>query len=184
MQMRRLLLPALATLCSTAPAYAQINWHAPRQAGKVWERKIDENNREARNRSAEQQAQAEAAEAAWDAPLTAADLQGTLARNRAEYERRLRLGKGFADQWLDRTARMERFKRSENGAPANARADTPGNSRLSAACSADALPAAKRKRMETEYASRFRNDGKASADAWAHEQGRRFRQKLTAQGTC
>jgi len=52
------------------------------------------------------------------------------------------------------------------------------------ACSADALPIADRRRMETEYVRRTRSDGKASADAWVREQGMRFRQKLTAQGVC
>lgn len=51
-------------------------------------------------------------------------------------------------------------------------------------CSADALPAADRRAMETEYVRRARADGKASADAWVHEQGRRFHAKLVASGTC
>ncbi|MEN3950013.1 hypothetical protein [Iodidimonas sp. SYSU 1G8] len=59
-----------------------------------------------------------------------------------------------------------------------------GSSAASAACSADALPAAERKRMEAEYVKRARNDGKASADAWVREQGKRFRLKLVADGAC
>ena len=60
-----------------------------------------------------------------------------------------------------------------------------GGSRAAAAkCSADALPAADRKRMEAEYMRRHRADGKASADAWVQEQGRRFRMKLIADGVC
>ncbi len=51
-------------------------------------------------------------------------------------------------------------------------------------CSADALPAADRRRMEVEYVRRLRADGKPSADAWVREQGMRFRQKLIAEGVC
>lgn len=51
-------------------------------------------------------------------------------------------------------------------------------------CSADALPAADRRRMETEYVRRAKSDGKASADAWVREQGIRFHQQLVAQGVC
>lgn len=51
-------------------------------------------------------------------------------------------------------------------------------------CSADALPAADRRQMETEYVRRVRADGKASADAWVREQGMRFRQELIDKGVC
>ena len=51
-------------------------------------------------------------------------------------------------------------------------------------CSADALPAEERRALETEYGRRFRSDGRASADAWIREQGRRFRQKLVEEGVC
>ncbi len=51
-------------------------------------------------------------------------------------------------------------------------------------CSADALPAADRRRLEADYVRRARADGKASADAWVREQGRQFRLKLIAQGVC
>lgn len=51
-------------------------------------------------------------------------------------------------------------------------------------CSADALPAAERRRMQIEYQRRLRADGKTSADAWVREQGRRFHQRLVAQGVC
>jgi hypothetical protein len=54
----------------------------------------------------------------------------------------------------------------------------------SSRCSADALPAAERGRMQTEYQRRVQTDGKASADAWAREQARQFRQRLVAQGVC
>lgn len=56
--------------------------------------------------------------------------------------------------------------------------------RSASKCSADALPAADRKRMEAEYMRRLRADGKASADAWVREQGRRFHMKLVADGVC
>lgn len=51
-------------------------------------------------------------------------------------------------------------------------------------CSADALPVADRRRMEAEYIRRAKSDGKASADAWVQEQGKRFHQKLVAEGVC
>jgi len=51
-------------------------------------------------------------------------------------------------------------------------------------CSADALPAAERSRMQAEYKRRVIAEGKASADAWVREQGRLFRQKLVDQGVC
>lgn len=182
--MRVTALSAVA-LCLGLPtfAYAQINWHAPRAAGRVWEDKIDENNRQDRQRTAEQRAQAAAADAAWEAPLSTEDLQGTLSHNRDEYERQLRLGKGFADNWLDRTARMERFKR-DNGGNIAATSAAPRAIKADANCSADALPIPERRQMETEYVSRFKNDGRASADAWAQEQGRRFRKKLQGDGIC
>jgi hypothetical protein len=51
-------------------------------------------------------------------------------------------------------------------------------------CSADALPIAERRRMQAEYQRRLRADGKSSADAWVNEQGRRFRERLAAEGVC
>ena len=51
-------------------------------------------------------------------------------------------------------------------------------------CSADALPIAERRRMQAEYQRRLRADGKSSADAWVKEQGRRFRERLVAEGVC
>lgn len=62
--------------------------------------------------------------------------------------------------------------------------DKKGRVKPSGACSADALPAADRRRMEQEYMRRARADGKASADAWVREQGRRFHLKLVADGVC
>ncbi|MFV0625432.1 hypothetical protein ACBY01_15665 [Sphingomonas sp. ac-8] len=75
----------------------------------------------------------------------------------------------------DRYDREQRAKQnSRNGVP----------TRTSAACSADALPAAERRHLEIEYVQRARADGKASADAWVREQGKRYRLKLIAQGIC
>lgn len=59
-----------------------------------------------------------------------------------------------------------------------------GQARPSTDCSADALPAADRRRMEIEYVRRVRSDGRASADAWVREQGQRFRLRLVAEGIC
>lgn len=109
--MRIAALAILSAICFSTSAQAQIDWRAPGAAGKVWGDKIDENNREARNRTPEERARADAADAAWDAPLSQADIAATLKRNRAEYDRKLRLGKGHADRWLDRTARLERLER-------------------------------------------------------------------------
>lgn len=119
--MGRLLLSILAMLGLATPAYAQIDFRSPRAAGKVWEKKIIENNHESRNQGAE----ANAADAAWEAPLTETDLRATLERNRAEYDRRLgRYGKGHTDRWLDRLARSERLERSANtGTSADSRPD-------------------------------------------------------------
>jgi hypothetical protein len=38
--------------------------------------------------------------------------------------------------------------------------------------------------MEVQYVRRLKEDGKASADAWVNEQGRRFHAKLVAEGKC
>lgn len=62
--------------------------------------------------------------------------------------------------------------------------DDRASASSSAGCSADALPAADRRRMEAEYVRRARTDGRSSADAWVREQGIRFRQQLVAQGVC
>lgn len=176
-------LVVLGALCMAAAAEAQINWHAPRAAGRVWEDKIDENNRQARNRTPEQRAEAEAADAAWNAPLSIGDIEYTLARHKADYERRLRLGKSFADEWLDRTARMDRFKREGSGAVRQS-PDTQASPAKVTACSADALPAAQRARMQREYSSRAEHDGVAAADDWAKMQGLQFYQRLVSEGKC
>lgn len=53
-----------------------------------------------------------------------------------------------------------------------------------ASCTADALPVARRRMLEAEYARRAASDGKASADAWIREEGMRFRRSLKAKGVC
>lgn len=85
---------------------------------------------------------------------------------------------GYANPLKLDTDRYDREQRAKSGN----RDGRP--SRTSAACSADALPAADRRRMEAEYIRRARADGKASADAWVREQGKQFRLKLVAQGIC
>ena len=62
--------------------------------------------------------------------------------------------------------------------------DKDDSAKPSRECSADALPASDRRRMEQEYVRRVRSDGKPSADAWVAEQGRKFRMKLVAEGVC
>lgn len=68
--------------------------------------------------------------------------------------------------------------------PANFGGATRFGTDTSQQCSADALPADRRRAMRAEYNERLRTDGKASADAWAGEQARRFRQQLVAEGVC
>jgi hypothetical protein len=68
-------------------------------------------------------------------------------------------------------------------------ADMPArpNARVQAAprpCSMDALPPTEKRRMISEYQRRQRVDGRASADAWATEEGNRFRRHLVAEGVC
>lgn len=62
-----------------------------------------------------------------------------------------------------------------------------GNSRsnsVSSRCFANSGPGPERRAMEAEHARRWKSDGKASADAWAAEQGRQYRAKLRAAGKC
>ncbi|MGE4323170.1 MAG: hypothetical protein AB7E60_09100 [Sphingobium sp.] len=85
---------------------------------------------------------------------------------------------GYANPLKLDTDRYDREQRAK----AKDRKKTP--TRTSATCSADALPAADRRRMEAEYVQRTKTDGKASADAWVREQGMRFRKQLIAQDVC
>ncbi len=82
---------------------------------------------------------------------------------------------GYANPLTLDTDRYQRDQRSGDRARPQAQ---------SRECSADALPAADRRRMEAEYVRRAQSDGKASADAWVREQGRQFHLKLVADGVC
>lgn len=65
------------------------------------------------------------------------------------------------------------------------RASTPSPRSAAAvarACSVDGLPAATRARMEADYDRRVREDGAASARAWALGEGQRHRARMRAQG--
>jgi hypothetical protein len=56
--------------------------------------------------------------------------------------------------------------------------------RASRPCSMDALPLTEKRRMIVEYQRRRRVQGQAEADAWATEEGNRFRRQLVAEGVC
>jgi hypothetical protein len=51
-------------------------------------------------------------------------------------------------------------------------------------CSSDVVPAAERRRLQTEYSRRLMRDGRRDADEWAAEQGRQFRTGLEREGIC
>lgn len=53
-----------------------------------------------------------------------------------------------------------------------------------AACSADAMPAADKRRIQAEYMRISRSEGRLAAERYARQQGLEFRQKLVAQGVC
>jgi len=59
-----------------------------------------------------------------------------------------------------------------------------GSNSVSSRCFANSGAGPDRRAMEAEYASRWKSDGKASADAWVAEQGRQYRAKLRAAGKC
>lgn len=82
----------------------------------------------------------------------------------------------------DRYRQEQADKRKQGAARSSSSHPSASSSRQT--CSADALPAADRKRMETEYARRMKTSGKASADAYVQRQGRLYRQKLEAEGIC
>jgi len=83
----------------------------------------------------------------------------------------------------DRDASDRQLVRTAYGNPGIHRVSA-NQSTASRQCSADALPAAERRRMQIEYQRRVRADGKTSADAWVKEQARRFHQQLVAEGVC
>lgn len=93
-----------------ADANAQVDYHRAQQAGKVWERKNDERNRQQRVRGDRRNSEG----VPFDAPLTDADRAWTLSQgsNRADYERlRRSVGRDNAERWLELTARQARAKR-------------------------------------------------------------------------
>ena len=51
-------------------------------------------------------------------------------------------------------------------------------------CSSSAIPAADKARLSAQYNRRLLTEGKTSADAWAAEQGRRYREMMEKQGIC
>lgn len=61
---------------------------------------------------------------------------------------------------------------------------TTGSNSVSSRCLADSGPGPERRAMEAEYARQLETRGKASADAWREEHGRRYRAKLVAAGKC
>ncbi len=69
----------------------------------------------------------------------------------------------------------DRYKREQN-------AKRP--TRQPAKCSADAMPAADKRRIEAEYARIAQTQGRTAAVNYARREGMRFRQKLVAQGVC
>lgn len=71
-------------------------------------------------------------------------------------------------------------------APTDAFAGRAGSKiqRRSRPCSMDALSPTAKRRMIAEYQRRLRAHGKADADAWATEEGNRFRRQLVAEGVC
>jgi len=59
-----------------------------------------------------------------------------------------------------------------------------GSTAQSSRCFADSGPGPERRALEAGYARRLQSSGKASADAWRAEQGRRYRAGLVAEGKC
>lgn len=84
---------------------------------------------------------------------------------------------GYANPLKLDTDRYERERRAKSKPPRAAASPAAG-------CSLDAMPLADRRTMAKEYARRDKADGRTSADNWIREEGRRFRQKLVAQGVC
>lgn len=75
----------------------------------------------------------------------------------------------------------EREERHRNSSSDRSQAPAPTPDRE---CSADALPPAERRAMETRFAQINRAQGREAAMAWANEQGRIFAQRLVGEGVC
>lgn len=73
--------------------------------------------------------------------------------------------------------REERNRRGGAAAETNA-------ARSARECSADALPAPERRALEARFAQIDRTQGRDAAMAYAHEQGRIFRERLISEGVC
>ena len=110
--MRPIPLLIVATSFAVMPLIAQaqgVDYHKAQQAGKVWERKQTENNRE---RARSRQTSMNSEGIAFNAPLSRADRERFLAANRPGYDRLVRsVGRSNADRWLEMRARQERSKR-------------------------------------------------------------------------
>lgn len=175
--MRRSFAFALLATLSIPGTSAQaqgVNYIQAQQAGKVWGDKISENNRKAaaQGRGMDQRAP------------TPAELNAARALHRSDYDRLVNsVGTKNADKWLDWRARADRRDRKPGAKLASAaqRKPTPAPS---GSCSTAAWSPGERRRLEAEFALRMRRDGRESAGAWAHEQGRLLREKLTADGSC
>ena len=103
----------LGLALSSAPVVAQVDYHKAQQAGRVWQKKQDENNRRDANANARAD-RTNSEGVAYDAPLSEADLQRTLQvrQRRESYDRLTRsVGRKNADQWLEKIARIDRSKR-------------------------------------------------------------------------
>jgi hypothetical protein len=86
-----------------------VDYHKAQQAGKVWERKQDENNRK---RARARQTSVNSEGIAYNAPISKADRDRVLAVNRPAYDRLVRsVGRDNAERWLEMSARIERAKR-------------------------------------------------------------------------
>lgn len=77
--------------------------------------------------------------------------------------------------------RYQREREQERSGAPRERRTTPTQTNP---CSAEALPAAERRAMEARYAEIDRTQGRAAAQAYVHEQGRLFAQRLVAEGVC
>ena len=60
----------------------------------------------------------------------------------------------------------------------------PAQKQAAAGCSADAMPAPEKRRIEAEYARIAKSRGRVAANGYARQQGALFREKLVAQGVC
>lgn len=80
-------------------------------------------------------------------------------------QRRLNRQAGRPDDW---------------GLPGKGKSSAANRRGRQTACGFNALPAAERQRLNTEYGRHFIRSGRAAADAWAKQVGRSYRGKLPA----